>query len=72
MEPLGEKLRKRRRRLGLTLDELAQKAGFPADLSLIEPDGSAIRPATRNFAGWNRLWALPKGSYAGTSAKNSG
>src|ERR1700683_5030873 len=37
MEPLGEKLRKRRRRLGLTLDELAGKTGISKPyLSLIE------------------------------------
>jgi repressor LexA len=37
MEPLGQKLRTRRRRLGLTLDELAQKAGISKPyLSLIE------------------------------------
>ena len=37
MEPLGQKLRMRRRRLGLTLDELAAKAGISKPyLSLIE------------------------------------
>jgi SOS-response transcriptional repressor LexA len=46
MEPLGNKLRKRRRHLGLTLDELAQKAGISKPyLSLIETGRVANPPS---------------------------
>jgi len=52
MDPLGAKLRRQRRKLGLTLDELATRTGISKPyLSLIET-GRVINPPSDEKLGW--------------------
>src|SRR5712671_4198031 len=62
MEPLGGKLRKHRRRLGLTLDELAGRTGISKPyLSLIENGQVSNPPSDEKIGKLEQALGFPAG-----------